>query len=125
MPRSDKLTNRTLSKKPMLGLALIGTLCILPLLSSATEVVRVPIKRKGAGPLFQVHYQGKWGFIDRSGEVVIPPRFEDEGDFFGGLARVEIDGKWGYIDERGRVSIPCRFVRAGDFQEGLAAVQSD
>src|SRR5690606_37023747 len=41
----------------------------------------------------------RWGFIDRSGNVVIPPQFEDtSGDFNEGLVGVSMDGKWGFID---------------------------
>ena len=41
----------------------------------------------------------KYGFIDKSGKVVIEPQFDLVFDFSEGLARVEKDGKWGFIDD--------------------------
>jgi hypothetical protein len=90
----------------------------------ATTVVRIPIKKTGAGPLFQIHYGKKWGYINRSGKTVIPPQFDDEGDFFNARAKVQMDGKWGYIDETGRMVVKPQFDNAGDFWESLAPVQS-
>jgi hypothetical protein len=89
----------------------------------ARDMVRVPIKKKGAGPLFQIRNGEAWGFMDRTGRTVISPRFDDEGDFFNGLARVRKNGKWGYVDLSGRVVISYQFLGAGDFREGLAPVQ--
>lgn len=39
--------------------------------------------------------------IDRTGEVVIPPRFDRIGPFSEGRANAEVDGKMGYIDRTG------------------------
>jgi len=103
---------------------LIGT-TILALFAPchAANVVRIPTKKKGAGPLFQIHLGAKWGFMDRSGKVVIPPEFDDEGDFFNHRAKVQKDSRWGYIDDTGRIVVTPRFDNAGDFREGLAPVQ--
>src|SRR5437764_4900780 len=95
------------------------TLCCA-LTCFATTIERIPIKQKGAGPLFQIHYGPKWGFIDRHGALMIPPQFDDVSDFFSGLAAVEVGGKWGYVDERGQFVIPPRFDRAGHFTDRLA-----
>lgn len=76
----------------------------------------------------------KLGFIDRTGKIVIPLKFESVGDFYNGRAvalfRTEITakscdakgGKYGYIDRTGEVVIPPQFDDASDFSEGLAAV---
>jgi hypothetical protein len=90
----------------------------------ATTVVRIPIKTTGAGPLFQIHYGKKWGYMDRNGKTIIPPQFDDEGDFFNHRAKVRMDRKWGYIDEAGRMAVQPQFDNAGDFREELAPVQS-
>ncbi len=109
-----------LFRRTLIGVAITVTLS----LSSAADVVRVPVKSKGAGPLFQIRAGNKWGYMERTGRVVIPPQFDDEGDFFGGFAKVAADGHWGYINEAGRFVIPRQFEHAGDFKEGLAPVQS-
>jgi hypothetical protein len=90
------------------------------------ERVRNPTKRAGAGPLFQIPRDGKWGFMDRKGHVVIAPVFADERDFFHGLAGVKLpNGKWGFIDERGKFAIPARFDEVRDFVDDLAPVRVD
>ena len=77
----------------------------------STSVEIIPIKQKGAGPLFQIHRGAKWGYMDRRGKTVIPPEFDWEGDFFSGLAKVEKSGKWGYTNELGRL-VPATMVMA-------------
>jgi hypothetical protein len=39
--------------------------------------------------LFPIEQNGKWGFIDRSGKVVVSPRFQHAGDFHEGQAGVK------------------------------------
>ena len=36
---------------------------------SATEIVRDPTKKKGAGAPFRIRRGPKWGFMDRTGKV--------------------------------------------------------
>jgi len=92
-----------------------------------TSIERIPTKKKGAGPLFQIHYGDKWGFMDRTGKIVIEPQFVDVSDFFDGLAkvvkRIGNDYKSCFIDDKGKTVISCTFDDAGDFSEGLAPVR--
>lgn len=79
-------------------------------------------------------FAGKWGYVDRSGRVVIDKRFEFADDFSEGLAGVVLGDKYGFINRRGEMVIPPRFdlrregrhvqnlVSAGRFREGLARV---
>ena len=46
----------------------------------------------------------KWGWINTSGEVIIPAQFEKANQFSEGLALVQKDGKWGYINKKVRWS---------------------
>jgi hypothetical protein len=75
----------------------------------------------------------KCGYVDRSGEFVIEPRFEDAAPFSEGLARVAVveddEEKLAFIDRRGRYAIPPRFNTDYDFlrnstnfSEGLASL---
>jgi hypothetical protein len=41
---------------------------------------------------------GKFGYLDTTGKLVIPPVYEDATEFNGGLAQVVKEGEWGYID---------------------------
>lgn len=74
----------------------------------------------------------RYGYIDRTGKIVIPPRFDEAEKFSEGRARVKINGKYGYIDNQGVVVIQPQFLldgpekrgRSGEsFSEGLAAVK--
>ena len=67
---------------------------------------------------------GKYGYADEAGEVVIAPKFWDAGQFSEGLARVKqtASGKWGYINIKGDYAFKAKFKQAGDFHEGLARV---
>ncbi|MGA7159015.1 MAG: WG repeat-containing protein [Acidobacteriaceae bacterium] len=68
-------------------------------------------------------FGSKYGFIDRTGAVVIKPQFDLVMHFSEDLAAVEIDGKWGYIDKTGKLIIePRPFTRVEDFHSGLASV---
>ncbi|MCL2772366.1 MAG: WG repeat-containing protein [Oscillospiraceae bacterium] len=74
--------------------------------------------------LICVSKNGKWGYIDKNGEVVIPLIY-DFADFFSeGLAAVCKDGKWGYIDKNGEVVIPLIYDFADYFNGGVAYILS-
>jgi len=64
----------------------------------------------------------KFGFVNSSGVVVIPFRYEDVHPFSDGLACVKIAGRWGFIDKTGRVVIQPSLEEAADFVDGFAAV---
>lgn len=67
---------------------------------------------------------GKFGFIDKTGRLVIEQRFDEAGSFSEGLARVYVGDLSGYIDKTGSVIIQPRFQTSdnSNFSEGLAAV---
>jgi|GEM_PF-5651114 len=65
-----------------------------------------------------------WGWLDENGEVVIPPQYDEAGDFHEGLAAVSRKGLWGYIDRSGREAIPLEYLTASHFAGGYAAVRN-
>lgn len=74
--------------------------------------------------LGKVSVNGKVGFINAKGQLVIPAKLRDAGAFSEGLAPFETSNdKWGYIDKSGRIAIPAKFDWAIGFREGLALVQ--
>lgn len=74
-------------------------------------------------PLFRAEEGGKWGFINKDGEFVIKPQYDDSYyPFSEGLAAVQIGGKWGFIDKSNRIVIPAKFTGAESFKDGIAAV---
>ncbi|MCI9677440.1 MAG: hypothetical protein HFF77_00510 [Oscillospiraceae bacterium] len=68
----------------------------------------------------------KYGYVDKTGKVVIP--FEHDyraGNFYDGLA-VTYDATnayYGYMDKTGKVVIPCQYANARHFVNGFAVVQ--
>jgi hypothetical protein len=45
---------------------------------------------------------GKWGYIDKTGNIVIEPQFDSAHRFSAELAQVHVGDKIGYIDKTGR-----------------------
>lgn len=80
----------------------------------------------GPDGLAVVQKDGKWyGAIDRSGQVVVPFRYEELWPFQEGMAVFRQDGKYGYLDSSGAVVIPAQYDRVVGFQNGYAAVYRD
>lgn len=65
---------------------------------------------------------GKWGYINEKGKVVIEPQYQAADWFYGGLARVRKDGKWGLINKKGKVVVPIEYTEVGHFLEGTSAM---
>lgn len=62
-----------------------------------------------------VQQDGKWGFVNVNGEIVIEPEFEDARSFSNGFAAVKKDGKWGFIDAQNNIVIEPEFEDVRDF----------
>lgn len=79
-------------------------------------------------------YLTDWGctgeaYIDKTGEIVIPPQFRELYDFSEGLAHVETkDGTHAFIDKTGEVAVTfdfdCKFYQPY-FSEGLVSIGID
>lgn len=67
---------------------------------------------------------GKWGFVDGEGNLVIDYRYEDADSFRNGFAAVRKDNLWGYIDEEGNLVVePIFDIATSLSQKGTAAVK--
>lgn len=98
-------------------------LTFLPPSVSSSQLNPPPRLEPDGPPLFVVTVNGKDGFIDRDGKIVIEPTFEKAFPFTDGLAAVQKQGAWGFIDTKGRLIIEPQFVSVGLFSEGLAIFQ--
>lgn len=69
---------------------------------------------------------GKWGYIDKTGQEVIPCQYDWANPFHEGLASVRFsyDSSYGFIDTTGREVIQHRpeIAMPGEFSEGLVVV---
>lgn len=74
--------------------------------------------------LAKVSRNGKFGYIDTKGTIVIPLQegLKEAGAFHEGLALIKNNGLFGYINKTGKIVIPCTFKDAQDFKEGMALV---
>lgn len=66
-----------------------------------------------------------YGFMDHSGNVVIPAQYEQLGFFKEGLSLAMKNGYFGYIDKGNRTVIPFKYSSGTDFEEGRAVVEID
>lgn len=71
-----------------------------------------------------VKRDGKWGFIDIQGNVMIDFQFDDALSFGQHLAAVKEDGLWGYVSLRGELVIQPQFLNARSFYGGSAPVET-
>ncbi|MDR1580363.1 MAG: WG repeat-containing protein [Synergistaceae bacterium] len=66
-----------------------------------------------------VERDGKYGYIDHEGNVIVEPIYEDShGHFRGGFVPVKRNGKWGLINRYGKEVIPFEWDDALDFSNG-------
>ena len=101
------------------------------------ESVRLYVDGKPLGDLYDdarpfsgetyaaVKKAGKWGFIDKLGNLAIDYRFDDALSFGEHLAAVMQDGLWGYISVSGQIVIDPVFLEAKSFSNGSAPVLTE
>ncbi|MEQ1644495.1 MAG: WG repeat-containing protein [Pyrinomonadaceae bacterium] len=97
------------------------------LLGFCMTVLSVPFLAQASdgSDLFVVIVNDKRGYVDRTGKIVVEPKWGGANEFSEGLAIVatyEGGYKQGYIAPSGRVVIEPQYTMAQNFSEGLAAV---
>ncbi|MGC8764990.1 MAG: WG repeat-containing protein [Brevinematia bacterium] len=70
-----------------------------------------------------VGYNGKYGYVNEKGALVIPMMFDLAYRFSEGIAKVKKGDKYGYIDMDGKVIIDFIYDDAKDFKNGRAFVR--
>jgi WG containing repeat len=82
------------------------------------------IRNKPADPLFRFVRNGRAGYIDSTGRIIIQPLLPAGDNFFGefheGLVAVKDDHGYQYLDRSGRLAFRIDAWFAFDFSEGLA-----
>jgi hypothetical protein len=72
---------------------------------------------------FKSTSNGKFGYKDNDGKIIIPAIYDYVDYFSEGLANVKQNGKMGFIDKTGDIVIPLQYDGAASFSEGLAVVR--
>jgi hypothetical protein len=77
--------------------------------------------------LFPVSIDGKYGYIDQKGKLVLKADYAGGSRFSEGLAAVQLRKaeRVGFIDETGNLVIPLQFDLADPFADGFAAVMKN
>lgn len=94
---------------------------------AACRAEETPAPQPEAPPpvLFAVRQGGEYGYMDRTGRIVIPPKYSQAGPFREGFALVREKGRFGFVNARGEEVIPPRFEDAWHFSNGRASVLLD
>ncbi len=66
-------------------------------------------------PLFKIIEDGKYGFIDQTGAIVIEPQYLEAEDFYKGFSRVRFNNKLVPLDSQGRLLLKHSFNYVGYF----------
>ncbi|MDE5770525.1 MAG: WG repeat-containing protein, partial [Ruminococcus sp.] len=61
---------------------------------------------------------GKWGFVNTNGEIVVEPSYQCAKSFSNGMAAVYNGTKWGFINEQNQLVIDYQFINADYFNSG-------
>jgi len=79
---------------------------------------------EGLAPVSQ---NGLWGFIDRTGSIVITPQYSEAHEFQNGFAAVRSvrTGKFGLIDRSGHLVLPAEYNWIVEYRDGLVHVTAE
>ncbi len=77
--------------------------------------------------LYPVLLDGRWGYIDDRGRMVITPQFAEARAFASGRApvRTRTTFRWGYVDASGQLAIEDRYQETRTFRSERGAVRQD
>lgn len=67
----------------------------------------------------------RFGFIDKSGNVIVKALYNEVKDFKNGVAMVKRDGKWGAIDLDGKLIIPIQYEDINYLAEELISAKKN
>lgn len=62
---------------------------------------------------------GKWGFIDDKGTVIVPPKYDSCESFKYGYGRFKQNGKWGIIDKTGKEVVEAKYENILSGENGI------
>lgn len=93
------------------------------------DEIHITAENDISSKLIAVCKDNKWGFIDRSGNIVVDLEYKYTGlaaySVEDGMIKVEKDGKYGYVNGINNTIIECVYETASYFSDGLARVQKN
>ena len=90
---------------------------------SPIKTVKVEIVFAESEGLRGIKKDGKFGFLDKKGNLRIANRYDAIHSFKDGLAAVKLNNKWGYINTDERIIIQPGYDYVGDFANNKALVK--
>ncbi|MYI84491.1 MAG: WG repeat-containing protein, partial [Rhodothermaceae bacterium] len=97
----------------------VGCVLFTGLLSAVSMVYG-----QDAGTIYPIIENGRFGFIDSTGERVIEAKYDGAQVSSEGMAAVRLGYAWGFIDTQDSVRIKPQFSSVFPFANGAARVQS-
>lgn len=73
--------------------------------------------------LVSVKIGNLYGFVDKTGKMVIEPKYKNVGYFSDGLALIKENGLYGFINQTGKIVIEPKYELADHFKDGIARVK--
>jgi len=106
-------------------------LSVLSLVTTAQEYEWVikpqydNVKPFTSNNLAPVFLNGNWGYINKSGTLVVQPQFINAEPYKMGLAAAQKNDNWGFVDDKGNWIIAPQYKDVNGFAEGLSGVCKD
>lgn len=115
----NEISKKEFNEKPAYSKVFIKDEIVL--LKQGNSLCKILINKDG---LYLYKKDGKWGFKNIKGKVIIPAKFDRAFNFSEGLAAVKINYKWFFIDKAGKISDKS-FDDANSFNGNFAVVKKD
>jgi hypothetical protein len=89
---------------------------------SCQQSQSIPVGPASSVPFATEQVSVKYGFIDPTGQMVIPPLFDDADSFSEGLALVRQGQAVGYIDRQGNFALRSQYDPFFPFSDGVTSI---
>lgn len=93
---------------------------VIPIEHEAVEGVLSTYYKNFSEGLVAVYRNGKYGYMNKQRELMVPYQYQDANEFKYGLAIVIKNDKYGAIDQLGNNIIPLKFNYLSSYSDGLA-----
>lgn len=119
---------------PMATHAIFGTIpfngdalpaCTATPLPDGVEFAAIDLDCGYAEGLAPVVKDGKYGYVNESGKIIIPISYQEAYPFSDGLALYRQNDKYGYLNKSGKVAIAPKYQDAWGFWEGRAKFEQN